>query len=173
MKKKVKIREIKKDLKVFEKSHSESEGDKEISELTKGEVPVHDAEFTQPGAVIFRPDAGDNSPRISSRVNESVNGPRTESPRTESSETRQLYDVGKGMGDHSSRGAYKPVESIGSSGIRNMQVGRDFAMGSSGGGDYPEANRIESNLRQDDEKKYASSVESGSGKRGKRYAWET
>jgi hypothetical protein len=56
--------------------------------------------------------------------------------------------------------------------LRSVNVGRDFAMGQSPS-DYPEANRIEGSLRQEDEKKYTAGMESPGGRgKTKRYEWE-
>ncbi|MBU0977488.1 MAG: hypothetical protein KKD18_03665, partial [Nanoarchaeota archaeon] len=83
-----------------------------------------------------------------------------------------LYDVGKSMGGQVNERKYAPVESIGETGVRSISIGRDFAMGASPS-PYPDANRIESGLREEDsKKKYTTEMESGGKGKSKRYAWD-
>lgn len=171
--KKVKVKEIKGKVKVIRELNEKTEGDKEIKELTKNEVPVHSSQQSSGFSVgsFSSLASGGDSPRVASRTVEDDFKPvRQVQPERNNT---PLYDVGKSMGGQIDERKYKTVESIGSANnIRTVGVGRDFAMGGSAS-PYPEANRVESSLRQEsNEKKYASDIESGGGKKGKRYAWE-
>ena len=162
--KNVKIKEIKDKVKIIREIKRESEGDKEIRELTGAEMVSAGTDF-QPVENGVRPirTVADAPVRRTSREEATTEAP-----------TVHLYDVGRRMGDDANRPKYKLSENIESgSTLRSVGVGRDFAMGAQAR-DYPEANRIESSLRQEDEKKYSTGMESADGRRKtKRYAWET
>ncbi|MFH1802755.1 MAG: hypothetical protein ABH864_04905 [archaeon] len=165
----VKIKELKSKVKVLGEV-KKSEGDKEIERLTKGEIPVDDA-FAVGASSPFRLDQGPQRavgravPRPS--VQERPGVPRREMTGSE------LYGAGKTMGGAAGKASYKPVETIGTAHLRTVGVGKDFAMGGSGGGAYADANRIESGLRDaTSEKNYSTQVEAGAGKKSKKYAWD-
>ncbi len=168
----MRIKELKSNIKIIREIKREAEGDKEIRELTEGEMPVSESEVERAvGAADVPLDVG------AARTGRSVLTRPIDQPargeETREGENIPLYDVGKSMGGELRRDEYKPVETIGTgSNLRAVGVGRDFAMGQQVG-DYPEANRIESSLRQEDEKKYSTGMETTGPKgRTKRYGWE-
>ncbi len=165
--KNVKIKEIKDKVKIIREIKRESEGDKEIRELTKSESA---AEMVSAGTGFQPVENGIRPMRAVADV--PVRRTSREEATTEAP-TAHLYDVGRRMGDDANRPKYKLSENIESGQtLRSVGVGRDFATGAQANG-YPEANRIESSLRQEDEKKYSTGMESADGHRKtKRYAWE-
>ncbi|MBS3077132.1 hypothetical protein J4233_02565 [Candidatus Pacearchaeota archaeon] len=173
MKKKMKIRELKSKIKIIREIRGGAEGDKEIEGLTEGELPFSESEVDRAAGIINLPSNSGGS----GRGGQVVDRPSEQPPRGEEAEEMtgvQLYDTGRSMNGEAGRMQYKPVETIGSgSNLRAAEVGRDFAMGQKVS-DYPEATRIESNLRAEDEKKYSTGMESAGGKgKAKRYGWET
>lgn len=164
--KKMKIKEIKSKIKIVKEIKRESEGDKEIRELTSEEVPVSEFGMRASSHTGFHPilETGADSENMVAR-----NAMRTRPNEIESEESGvRLYDSGKGMGGQASEYKYKLSDSTGS----GSTFGRDIANGQMGGS-YPNANRIEQGMGDDNEKKYANSME-GSGGKGKmkRYEWE-
>lgn len=172
MKKKSKIKEVKGKIKIV-KELSKGEGGEEIEDLTEGEIPV--SEFNVSNWKGSSPSMSlvNDVPRAPTRSEEEVRQPARDD---DGGDNRPLYDVGRSMGGESSERSYEPVESIGESGLRNVNVGGDFAMGSSSSfSPYPSANRVESGLREEtvEKKKYASDIESSQRKKSKHgYAWE-
>jgi len=161
--KKVKVRELKSKVRVVREIKRESEGDKEIHELTESE-PIVGA-FSGGG---FRLQEGERGVRVAETS--SVARVSREEPMG-SAPTAHLYDVGRRMGDDAKSPKYKLAEALHEERIRSVGVGRDFAIGQSSS-DYPEANRIESSLRQEDNNKYTAVAESVGGRKTKRYAWD-
>lgn len=161
----MKIKELKNNVKVIREVKRESEGDKEINELTEDELPFSGSEISR--ATGFRLE-GSQVARVGGAEMTRAGSQRDDNS---SASTVRLYDVGKSMSGEAGESKYHLAETIHSENMRTVGVGRDFAMGQSSG-DYPEANRIESSLRQEDEKKYATDMNSAGGKKGKRYAWE-
>ncbi len=151
MKKGIKIREVKAKIKIIrEINEAEGEGDKEINELTAGEMPVSEEDIERVESVAVLSEFPVRAAGASATL-----GGGTQSSRAQEEETdnRPLYDVGRAMGGEASERQYKPVDNMQTLTLREVNVGRDFSMGSaSSGGDYPDAERTESRLRSEAEK---------------------
>ncbi|MFH1290816.1 MAG: hypothetical protein ABIH92_05415 [Nanoarchaeota archaeon] len=170
-----KVREIKSKVKIIKEiGKDETEGDKEIKELTSEEIPLSEGEvesFTVPVE-----DQVEMSRPVSSIPPTLAVSTQQTSHVREEEDTGPLYDVGRTMGGEAGEAKYKPVDTIQSGGLRELKVGKAFAMHSGGGG-YPEAHAVEGKLREEaqmEQKKYESERdEGGSGSGGRRkYPWE-
>lgn len=159
MKKITKVRELKKGVKVIREI--KSEGDKEIGELTQGEISVGSEE----GFRRFVPrEVSGPAPVASAAPARTV-----ARPQTEAQPNRPLYDVGRAMGDDSKRSSYRAATILSepSGGFVDRRIpGRQGVI--AGG----QANQPGTDLL-DDRKKYESDkMDSSGGKKAKRYAWE-
>ena len=160
MKKVVKVKVIKPKTKIVGEV-KKGEGDKEIEELTEGEIPVG---------------IGASSPfRLSwetQRTAGTVQGqpiPRQNVPRAETP-NKPLYDVGKSMGGTTGKSTYNPQGAVGTPLVRRIGGGSAVNQG----GVYPEPNRIEGGLRESvSDRSYSTQAGAGVGKsKGKKYAWD-
>jgi len=176
MKKIKKIKEIKPHVTFVKEIKKDKE---EIESLTSSEIPLSQQEvssFSRSSNILG------SETNVSSGASPSLERETSHIPRqaNDNEDNSPLYKVGAftEADAQKDRRAYTPVETIGSGPtMRNSEVGRDFAMGSSLSS-YPDAQAVQNRLREDEfddkGKKYDNSKMEGKskGRKGHGYAWE-